>query len=286
VEAALSLPVLRRGAQGSAVKYLQERLTLRGFQVSTDGDFGGKTEDAVEQFQASERLTPDGEVGTLTWNRLLVNTRAVPPSTLLKQQRAALLVLPAGTPAKAAQALAIACGALGSHEIPGGSNSGPEIERFVGGYNAYWQINDTVGRPWCVMFVASSIALGLGMKPNPAWGDWRGHPWFSESGHPWGPKKPGGAFRGSSVDVEEWAKAASRWVAGTSGAVAPAGAFFTMTRATSGSDAASGASAGHTGLIVCDNGDGTVTTIEGNVSDQVGSHKRKKSDLRGWATWW
>jgi len=129
------------------------------------------------------------------------------------------------------------------------------------------------------MLVASSIALSMGLPANPKWGQWPGHPWYKAG-------SKGGAFRGSSSDVEAWGKSAGTWTTAKASAPAAAGAYFTMARGSSGSDAASSASAGHTGFIVCDNGDGTVTTCEGNVSNKVGANTRRKTSLRGWATWW
>jgi hypothetical protein len=275
----MALPSLRRGDTGNSVLYLQERLNQKGFHVTPDSDFGKKTEASVRQFQASESLKPDGIVGALTWSRLQVETTAEPPSALLAEQRAWLLAqIPPSLDPRIGDVLEVACSALGLKEIGPGSNWGPEIMPWVGGYNEYWKIGDSVRRPWCVMFVASSIARGLGMKPNPSWGDWAGHPWYDAASE-------GKAFRGSSADVESWAKARGSWVRAKASTPAAPGAFFTMARGSSGSDAASAPSAGHTGLVVCDNGDGTVTTVEGNVSDKVGSNKRRKTSLRGWSPW-
>ena len=64
-------PTVKRGSTGATVKLLQERLNAKGFTVRTDGDFGQGTEDAVEQFQASCGLNPDGIVGSLTWALLM-----------------------------------------------------------------------------------------------------------------------------------------------------------------------------------------------------------------------
>ncbi|MBD1920832.1 peptidoglycan-binding protein [Microcoleus sp. FACHB-831] len=61
------MPNLRRGDSGLAVKILQRFLFDRGYQVSNDGIFGKKTEDAVETFQRSCNLLADGLVGPKTW---------------------------------------------------------------------------------------------------------------------------------------------------------------------------------------------------------------------------
>jgi hypothetical protein len=274
------MQTLTRGATGSAVVYLQERLASKGFHLAADGDFGAKTEAAVKQFQASEALKPDGVVGGQTWSRLLTESQVTPPGDLLDSQRQWLKdQIPFGTPDLIYLVLDDACGALGLTEQPIGSNWSPALSAWVDGYNDYWGIKDTVRRPWCAMFVSSCIAHALTLPCPPKWGDWKGHPFYSEKAH-------GGAFLGAAAQIESWAKKSNRWTAAKNGVPCPAGSIFTMARATSGSDAGSAPSAGHTGFIVCENSDGTVTTIEGNVSNKVGSHKRKKTALRGWISWW
>ncbi len=61
------------------------------------------------------------------------------------------------TSRKPRSALRVACNALGLKEVPNGSNTGPEIYSWVGGYNEYWKIGDTVDRPWCVHGVRSPL---------------------------------------------------------------------------------------------------------------------------------
>lgn len=66
----VALPVLRKGAEGAAVKTLQERLSANGYDIGkagVDGKFGAETLSAVRAFQADNSLTPDGIVGPLTW---------------------------------------------------------------------------------------------------------------------------------------------------------------------------------------------------------------------------
>lgn len=55
-----------RGQSGPAIKKLQERLTVLGYHVDMDANFGARTEDAVITFQRHARLIPDGKVGRLT----------------------------------------------------------------------------------------------------------------------------------------------------------------------------------------------------------------------------
>jgi len=74
--------VLRRGSQGDDVKKLQRGLALLGFKPGgADGDYGPKTEAAVERFQRRHQLYADGVAGeqTLgTYNRLLVRLGGAP----------------------------------------------------------------------------------------------------------------------------------------------------------------------------------------------------------------
>ena len=68
-----SLPTLRRGSTGDAVKFLQERLSLMGYSLVFDGSFGAKTEAAVKQFQKDRGLTVDGIVGSKTWTAMFTS---------------------------------------------------------------------------------------------------------------------------------------------------------------------------------------------------------------------
>lgn len=63
-------PLLRRGAEGAAVRRLQERLNAHGAGVAVDGDFGSGTERAVRAFQQARGLAADGKVGPKTWAAL------------------------------------------------------------------------------------------------------------------------------------------------------------------------------------------------------------------------
>lgn len=69
---ALNKPILRFGAQGSAVKELQMLLNDQFFSAGlvVDGMFGDVTELAVHRFQIRMFLTVDGIVGQQTWRSL------------------------------------------------------------------------------------------------------------------------------------------------------------------------------------------------------------------------
>lgn len=75
------LPLLKRGATGTAVENAQMLLIHRGYDCggrknllgkkTLDSDFGPATEKAVRAFQTSHSLEPDGEIGAVTWAGLI-----------------------------------------------------------------------------------------------------------------------------------------------------------------------------------------------------------------------
>jgi N-acetylmuramoyl-L-alanine amidase len=66
-------PVLRPGAEGDAVRELQQRLAAVGFPVAAEelGSFGSATEAQVRAFQEQRGLGVDGVCATETWNALV-----------------------------------------------------------------------------------------------------------------------------------------------------------------------------------------------------------------------
>ncbi len=58
--------VLRKGATGDDVKWLQTVLTKLGYTAAVDGNFGSGTEKKVKEFQKANGLTVDGAVGPAT----------------------------------------------------------------------------------------------------------------------------------------------------------------------------------------------------------------------------
>lgn len=76
-------PVLRLGNTGPAVRFLQRLLQERGFfRGIVDGDFGGRTQRAVRQFQRSQGLPVTGVADHATWRALGVDCdeEPVPPT--------------------------------------------------------------------------------------------------------------------------------------------------------------------------------------------------------------
>jgi lysozyme len=65
-----SEPVLKKGAEGDAVRRLQRALAAAGHRVGADGEFGPGTDRAVRAFQAAKGLGADGVVGPATWAAL------------------------------------------------------------------------------------------------------------------------------------------------------------------------------------------------------------------------
>ncbi|MGH8000960.1 MAG: peptidoglycan-binding domain-containing protein, partial [Brasilonema sp.] len=65
-----SLPVLRFGSSGVAVRVLQQLLSSNGYTIRVDGVFGALTEAAVKAFQNKQNLAADGIVGQRTWYEL------------------------------------------------------------------------------------------------------------------------------------------------------------------------------------------------------------------------
>lgn len=65
-----TLPTLRSGHRGPDVTKLQKLLIEHGAELVADGDFGPKTEAAVEHFQEERGLYADGIVGRMTWAEL------------------------------------------------------------------------------------------------------------------------------------------------------------------------------------------------------------------------
>lgn len=72
----LRLPCLGWGDQGDTVKAMQQLLSARGYEITADGIFGSKTEDALRQFQVSMNLPSARRCDKDTWSALLGLTGA------------------------------------------------------------------------------------------------------------------------------------------------------------------------------------------------------------------
>lgn len=68
------IPMLAQGDRGPAVAALQAALHVLKYSIGAagiDGDFGPATAAAVKNFQGQNGLEADGEVGSMTWAKLL-----------------------------------------------------------------------------------------------------------------------------------------------------------------------------------------------------------------------
>jgi hypothetical protein len=70
----ITMSVLKKGSKGEQVKTLQRLLICQGYDLGSygaDGSFGGKTEEAVREYQKRNSLEVDGSVGQATWTKIL-----------------------------------------------------------------------------------------------------------------------------------------------------------------------------------------------------------------------
>jgi hypothetical protein len=66
-----TLPTLKQGDSGEAVRTVQGLCVARGHEVAVDGVFGEMTLGAVKAVQAAAKISSDGVVGQQTWGALL-----------------------------------------------------------------------------------------------------------------------------------------------------------------------------------------------------------------------
>jgi hypothetical protein len=213
-------------ADQTSISAIQKRLNQVGCgPVVEDGNFGAETLEAVERFQARSvdtqglPLLVDGKAGPMTWAALF-RTDTVPVET----PGSAL----AGT------VLKVAAGQIGVLEVPPGSNSGPDVNRYLAA------VNTPSGNPWCAAFVYwcfDQAAKTLNTK-NPA---------ICTAGvlDMWNQAGARGIRRIASAEASN-----------TPGMVQPGMVFVIST----------GGGHGHAGLVESVNGV-VLTTIEGNTNE-------------------
>jgi peptidoglycan hydrolase-like protein with peptidoglycan-binding domain len=68
-------PVVQHGDQAHPVPTLQYLLRAHGQQVTVDGQFGPRTQEAVRAVQKDHHVTVDGVVGPQTWPVLVVQVQ-------------------------------------------------------------------------------------------------------------------------------------------------------------------------------------------------------------------
>lgn len=71
-KAAVSWPIVSRGAVGERVVTIQYLLDQRGWRLAVDGRFGPATQAAVLTFQRRNKIVGTGIVGNITWPKLVV----------------------------------------------------------------------------------------------------------------------------------------------------------------------------------------------------------------------
>jgi peptidoglycan hydrolase-like protein with peptidoglycan-binding domain len=71
----LTWPQEQEGSTGEDVKTVQYLVAAHGHSTGVDGDFGQKTQAAVEAFQSSRGLSADGIVGPQTWLQLIIQVQ-------------------------------------------------------------------------------------------------------------------------------------------------------------------------------------------------------------------
>ncbi len=73
--AAVSWPIVSRGAAGERVVTIQYLLGQRGYRLAVDGLFGPATQAAVMSFQRRNKIVVSGIVGNITWPKLVVTLK-------------------------------------------------------------------------------------------------------------------------------------------------------------------------------------------------------------------
>ena len=142
-------PTLRMGDSGADVAKLQQALIEQGYACGNDTDgaiFGPSTDSAVKLFQA-------GHVGPLE----------NPSGSAQHQPVDNVPVQDASNPiAAAALASAKAEKAKGVHEVPDGSNRGPEVDVYTGMEGVPLSV---LGPAWCAYFASWNFAKAPGGSP-------------------------------------------------------------------------------------------------------------------------
>lgn len=163
-------PMLVYGAQGIAVRFLQEELTQLGYPVGDiDSDFGGLLRTAVLAFQADNHLIEDGKVGDATYEAL---SEASP--RVLGQARTSKTVAGLALDGSRIAQASMAQGLMGSTFTAGGvlavleENTGM-VSRLVNGVGVYGDVIKSLG-PWigAIVVVGGVIVLLQSIKAGRA----------------------------------------------------------------------------------------------------------------------
>ena len=143
-----TLPI-GRGAKKMAARRVQEHLTLAGFGVPIDADFGPATEKRLQDFQRAKGLPASGVVDQATFEKLV--------EPLVK----ALQPIPGAGKSLSQLTLQYSLQHTAQHPLEvGGPNSGPWVRTYLGFEGS--------GALWCAGFVCYALeAAGrtLGIAP-------------------------------------------------------------------------------------------------------------------------
>lgn len=115
--------VCRRGERGQDVRRIQEWLSLQGFAVAIDGDFGAATEAALKRFQAKAGLTVTGVGDAVTFDWLVAPLKAA--------------VAPLPTQGRSLGSRVVACATQHLRQRPrelGGEPLGPWVRLYMEGH--------------------------------------------------------------------------------------------------------------------------------------------------------
>jgi peptidoglycan-N-acetylglucosamine deacetylase len=92
-------PVLRFGSRGTAVRRAQSLLNRHGYRVPVTGYYGRLTAGQVRRFQAAHGIRGTGQVGPLTWPKLLGDGSRPAPVPAAAPAPASYVPRPAAGPA-------------------------------------------------------------------------------------------------------------------------------------------------------------------------------------------
>jgi hypothetical protein len=288
------MQTLRHGDDNRDVGTLQKLLNSKGANLVVDEDWGPSVDKAVAWFQSAHSSDDEfvaydlkaGVVGPATWAILKADpqqeeiSKDEPKRTQKISELRAAIQKHTPVSSSGVQAALAAANFLGIKEEPDGSNGGPQLKPVQDGYANYWQIPDgSDNRAWCAMLASTAIRLASGGKEYKDCAD--RNEWYRV----WA-QIPIEKFQGSTSYLEKWGKKKGLIRQAETAKDVECGEIFTMGRSSSGSDLSSSVTAGHVGMVLWDNGNGSVTTIEGNVSNSVMVKQRKLKDLRGLIKWW
>lgn len=144
--------ILRIGAQGAVVQYMQQSLAALGYPLKGTGYFGGATNTAVTDFQKQQGLDIDGEVGPIT-------AAAIDAAVAKNNTGAPVMPVESGRPLWLQAAIAW----IGTKEQPG-SGDNPVILNWAkdqGGEIASEYTHDAI--PWCAL-LANEVLWQVGLK--------------------------------------------------------------------------------------------------------------------------